>query len=97
MARLASFVVLAVALISSTTAFSAHRSLAGLSRAELDDIIPQLKAVMPQAPPPPLVDNGTKLVNDVEHPWMPLTPDDKRGPCPGLNTLASHGVSLCIT
>lgn len=97
MARFASFVVLAIFLISSTTAFPAHRSLAGLSRAELDEIIPNLKAVKPPGPPPPLTDSGTKLVNDAQHPWKALTADDKRGPCPGLNTLASHGVSLYTT
>ncbi|KIJ31529.1 hypothetical protein M422DRAFT_185801, partial [Sphaerobolus stellatus SS14] len=32
-----------------------------------------------------------KLVNDKAHPWMPLREGDQRGPCPGLNTLASHG------
>ncbi|XP_006456226.1 hypothetical protein AGABI2DRAFT_195436 [Agaricus bisporus var. bisporus H97] len=91
MARLASFVVLAISLVSSTTAFPAYQSLGGLSQREVDDIMPSLEAVKPQDPPPPLVDNGTKLVNDAEHPWMPLRDGDKRGPCPGLNTLASHG------
>jgi hypothetical protein len=43
-------------------------------------------------PPPPLKYNGTKLVNDADHLFMPAGPDDMRGPCPGLNTLASHGV-----
>ena len=31
-------------------------------------------------------------LNDAAHPWMPLRANDIRGPCPGLNTLASHGV-----
>ncbi|KIJ31934.1 hypothetical protein M422DRAFT_185203 [Sphaerobolus stellatus SS14] len=37
------------------------------------------------------IDTSVKLVNDMDHPWMPLRPGDLRGPCPGLNTLASHG------
>ena len=47
------------------------------------------------APPPPGPPSftGTKLVNDRDHPWRPLRNGDIRGPCPGLNTLASHGVS----
>lgn len=93
MARFASFVLLAISLISSTTAFPAHVSLAGLSRDELDRIIPRLEVAKPEKPPGPLAYNGTKLVNDKDHPWMPLKDGDMRGPCPGLNTLASHGVS----
>ncbi|KAJ2925187.1 heme-thiolate peroxidase, partial [Candolleomyces eurysporus] len=34
---------------------------------------------------------GTKLVNDRAHPWRPPRAEDERGPCPGMNTLASHG------
>jgi hypothetical protein len=93
MARFVSFVLLAISLISSSAAFPAHVSLAGLSRDELDKIIPRLEAAQPENPPPPLAFNGTKLVNDAQHPWMPLKNGDMRGPCPGLNTLASHGVS----
>ncbi|KAJ2925164.1 heme-thiolate peroxidase, partial [Candolleomyces eurysporus] len=45
------------------------------------------------APPPPGPPSftGLKLVNDRDHPWKPLRKGDVRGPCPGLNTLASHG------
>lgn len=28
---------------------------------------------------------------DEDHPWQPPPPGAKRGPCPGLNTLANHG------
>ncbi|TFK17617.1 Cloroperoxidase [Coprinopsis marcescibilis] len=45
----------------------------------------------PVSPPDPLVHLGTKLVNDAAHPWMPPRVGDQRGPCPGLNVLASHG------
>lgn len=82
--------------LTSVTAFPSYGSLAGLSERELDDILPQLAGVVPGKPPVPLEFNGTKLVNDQAHPWKPLRKNDIRGPCPGLNTLASHGVSLTI-
>lgn len=87
------FVTLALALASSATAFPPYASLAGLPREELDKIIPTLNYRPPGKPPGPLAFNGTKLVNDAKHPWKPLKKGDIRGPCPGLNTLASHGVS----
>jgi hypothetical protein len=77
---------------SIATSFPSYGSLAGLSESELDVIIPTLQIREVQPPPGPLKFNGTKLVNDKDHPFMPLQPDDIRGPCPGLNTLASHGV-----
>ena len=77
-------------------AFPSYGTLAGLSRSELDAILPTLKRGVPEAPPGPLQDNSTKLVNDEKHPWKPAGKHDIRGPCPGLNTLASHGVSLPI-
>ena len=79
-----------------TSAFPSYGSLAGLSERELASIIPTLKDTLPGKVPGPLKFNGTKLVNDAAHPWMPLRPGDIRGPCPGLNTLASHGVRLCL-
>ncbi|KAJ3516658.1 heme-thiolate peroxidase [Agrocybe chaxingu] len=72
-------------------AFPAYASLAGLSEQELDSIIPTLKTREPPPPPGPLEDSSIKLVNDEAHPWEALRPGDIRGPCPGLNTLASHG------
>lgn len=51
------------------------------------------QGVDPPPPPGPPSFTGTKLVNDADHPWQPLRDGDIRGPCPGLNTLASHGVS----
>lgn len=41
--------------------------------------------------PGPLAFTGTQLSNDDAHPFVPLQPGDIRGPCPALNTLASHG------
>ena len=80
--------------ISAVTAFPAYGSLAGLSAEERDLIIPTLHARRAEPPPGPLNDTSAKLVNDKDHPWKPLRPGDMRGPCPGLNTLASHGVCL---
>lgn len=90
MTRLCSVVALACA--SLVLSFPSHRSLAGLSYAELQHIIPTLPARRAEPPPGPLNDTSAKLVNDKSHPWKPLRPGDMRGPCPGLNTLASHGV-----
>ncbi|KAF9522785.1 heme-thiolate peroxidase [Crepidotus variabilis] len=84
-------VLSALAFAARVSAFPAYGSLAGLSQRDLDLIIPTLQIREPQAPPGPLGDNSTKLVNDAAHPWQPLQPGDIRGPCPGLNTLASHG------
>ncbi|KAJ2914351.1 heme-thiolate peroxidase, partial [Candolleomyces efflorescens] len=49
------------------------------------------EGVDPPPPPGPPAYTGIKLVNDADHPWEPLRPGDERGPCPALNTLASHG------
>lgn len=72
--------------------FPSYGSLAGLPDEMLDHLIPRLQFRYPGPPPGPLNDTSTKLVNDQAHPWEPLRPYDIRGPCPGLNTLASHGV-----
>ena len=93
MARLTFLATVALALSSTTLAFPSYGSLAGLSEAELDRIIPLLESRNAGPPPGPLKNTSTKLVNDKNHPWKPLAYGDIRGPCPGLNTLASHGVS----
>ncbi|KAF8989694.1 Chloroperoxidase [Cyathus striatus] len=80
-----------LSLASIVLGFPQYGSLAGLSERELDAILPTLRARKADPPPPPLKDTSAKLVNDKKHPWEPLRPDDIRGPCPGLNTLASHG------
>ncbi|KAF8958572.1 Chloroperoxidase [Flammula alnicola] len=74
-----------------TVAFPSYGSLAGLSARELDEIILTLQVRDPESPPGPLQNTSTKLVNDPAHPWIPAGENDIRGPCPGLNTLASHG------
>jgi hypothetical protein len=87
-----SLVLTVLAFASVATSFPSYGSLAGLTEAELEAIIPTLHIRDVPPPPGPLKFNGTKLVNDKDHPYMPLQPGDMRGPCPGLNTLASHGV-----
>jgi unspecific peroxygenase len=49
-------------------------------------------AVVPGMTPSPLAFSGTKLVHDAAHPYIPPGKGDERGPCPGLNVLANHGV-----
>lgn len=83
-----------LALASSAAAFPAFGSLAGRSEEELESIIPSLWISPPESPPQPSNDTGTKLVNDANHPWQPTMAGDIRGPCPGLNTLANHGVCI---
>ncbi|KAF8801693.1 Cloroperoxidase [Phlegmacium glaucopus] len=85
------FAVVALVCASVVLSFPSHGSLAGLSPEELERIIPTLEPRAAEPPPGPLRDTSAKLVNDEEHPWEPLQPGDIRGPCPGLNTLASHG------
>jgi hypothetical protein len=72
-------------------AFPDYGSLAGLSDAQLAKFVATLEVREPGRLPRPQKDTSAKLVNDKAHPWKPLAPGDIRGPCPGLNTLASHG------
>ena len=90
-ARFLTVLVLACA-AKIVLSFPSYGSLAGLSDEVLERIIPTLQMRDSQPPPGPLNDTLAKLVNDKDHPWKPLRPGDIRGPCPGLNTLASHGV-----
>ncbi|KAF5321470.1 hypothetical protein D9619_000406 [Psilocybe cf. subviscida] len=71
--------------------FPAHGSLAGLSVRQLAEILPTLVPRALEPPPGPLNDTSAKLGPDPAHPWIAAGPNDIRGPCPGLNTLASHG------
>lgn len=81
--------------VFSVAAFPAYQSLAGLDARQMDEILAS-GSLVPRVPPPPpgpLPFLGTKLVNDAAHPFIAPKPTDMRGPCPGLNTLANHGVS----
>jgi hypothetical protein len=94
--RFSSHLVFSLLGLHGSLAFPSYGTLAGLSRSELDAILPTLKRGVLESPPGPLQDTSVKLVNDENHPWKPAGKHDIRGPCPGLNTLASHGVSLQI-
>jgi len=66
-------------------------SLAGLLEQEIQDFAHTVKVTGAHPPPGPDPDPVSKLVNDAAHPWKAPGPNDIRGPCPALNTLASHG------
>lgn len=83
--------------LEATLAFPAYGSLAGLSQRQLAEILPTLVPRALESPPGPLNDTSAKLGPDPAHPWIAAGPNDIRGPCPGLNTLASHGVSFSRT
>ena len=82
----------ALPFVSVVTGFPAYGSLAGLPIEDRDLIISRLQVRQAEPAPGPSNDTSAKLVNDEDHPWKPLKPGDIRGPCPGLNALASHGV-----
>lgn len=82
--------------VCAVGAFPAYESLAGLTRDELDAVVSTMKFVPPPSPPGPLADDSAKLVNDAAHPFQSAKPGDQRGPCPALNTLASHGVGYVL-
>lgn len=92
MARTLFSIFAALLAVDGVFCFPSHRSLAGLSARQLEEIIPQLTVRTLPSPPGPLADTSAKLVNDPAHPFIEPGPNDIRGPCPGLNTLANHGV-----
>ncbi|KAG9314996.1 heme-thiolate peroxidase [Chiua virens] len=72
--------------------FPEYRSLAGLSPQEVRAVERSFSQTPGAQPlPPPINDTSAKLVYDAAHPYIPDQSGDIRGPCPGLNTLASHG------
>ncbi|KAG6374393.1 Chloroperoxidase [Boletus reticuloceps] len=72
--------------------FPEYRSLAGLSPREARAVARTFTSTPgAQSLPPAISDTSAKAVYDSEHPYIPDQPGDIRGPCPGLNTLASHG------
>ena len=87
--------LITVASLSSLThAFPAYQPLFGMTDEEISVFARYNDYVGALPPPGPLQNTSTKLVHDEGHPYIPPGPDDIRGPCPGLNTLASHGVSV---
>ncbi|KAJ7595404.1 hypothetical protein C8J56DRAFT_1159892 [Mycena floridula] len=41
--------------------------------------------------PTQIADSGLKKIPDADHPYIAPGPNDQRGPCPAMNTLANHG------
>jgi hypothetical protein len=80
--------------IHVAVAFPTYGSLAGLSPEEIRTIMPTLHRRAIEQPPGPPNDTSAKLVFDPAHPFIAPKLTDIRGPCPGLNTLASHGVAF---
>ncbi|RXW17927.1 heme-thiolate peroxidase [Candolleomyces aberdarensis] len=80
-------------LLSNSLAFPNYADV--LKRQEVEEADSRtgrpFRPVDPPSPPRPPRFTGAKLVHDPAHPWMPLRDGDERGPCPGMNTLASHG------
>ncbi|KAF9480745.1 Cloroperoxidase [Pholiota conissans] len=83
--------VCALSIIHAANSFPTYGSLAGLSAAEIREIMPTLHRRAVEPPPGPMKDTSAKLVFDPAHPFIAPKSTDIRGPCPGLNTLASHG------
>ena len=73
-------------------AFPTYESLAGVSVREINKFIARNGVASIPNPPGPLADDSLKLVADAAHPFIAPGPNDLRGPCPGMNTLANHGV-----
>ncbi|KAL9935788.1 hypothetical protein V8E36_005365 [Tilletia maclaganii] len=68
-----------------------HRSFAGLSPEDVEQITARQAVVGALPAPSPQSDTSSKLVFDSAHPCRKPRSSDIRGPCPGLNTLANHG------
>jgi unspecific peroxygenase len=76
----------------ATAAHPPWSSLAGLSEREIEAFARTVTIAGAHPPPGPDPNTHAKLVNNAAHPYQAPGPNDIRGPCPGLNTLASHGV-----
>jgi hypothetical protein len=92
------FVLLTTLLSISYTSFAFPNYANRLKRQEAEGSSSSMDeasvaANPPPAPGPPTF-TGTKLVHNLFHPWRPPREGDERGPCPGMNTLASHGVGI---
>jgi len=69
-------------------------SLAGRSQDDIEDFIKRHGPAIVGAQPLPAQpkDTGMKLVNDRLHQYQAPKKGAKRGPCPGMNSMANHGV-----
>ncbi|KAI9573992.1 hypothetical protein HD554DRAFT_2054429 [Boletus coccyginus] len=80
-----------VALVPYALGFPEYRSLTGLSPEKVRVVVRTFSSTPSAQPvPPPIKYTAAKLVYDAAHLFQPDQPGDIRGPCPGLNTLASH-------
>ena len=72
-------------------------SLAGRSQDEIEEFMKRhdlpIVGYQPIPPPPAANEVAAKLVHDAAHPYVGPGPNDVRGPCPAMNSLANHGVS----
>ncbi|KIJ48558.1 hypothetical protein M422DRAFT_247407 [Sphaerobolus stellatus SS14] len=87
---------LLLAIVHLVVAFPAYDSPVELTEREINEYVTRNGiAEIPNTPLPlPKGQDGLKLVNDPAHPFIAAGPNDIRGPCPTLNTLASHGAFL---
>jgi Peroxidase, family 2 len=89
--------VLLATLVSSASlacGFGHYASPRRVYGSEIARELPQPASVFPGMTPGPLEFTGTKLVHDAMHPYIAPGEGDQRGPCPGLNVLANHGVCI---
>ncbi|KIJ48622.1 hypothetical protein M422DRAFT_247470 [Sphaerobolus stellatus SS14] len=89
MVKFTAFALLTI--VRLAVAFPLYESLAGIGERKITEFTVRYGVSNIPNPPGPLVDDTIKLVNDRAHPFIPAGPEDIRGPCPGLNTLANHG------
>ena len=95
--RISASLPLVVSVFASVVlALPEYHSLAGLTRDEIDLFMRDATVRGAQPPPKQITDTSAKLVNDKAHPYIAPGPNDMRGPCPGLNSLANHGVCQTI-
>ncbi|KIJ47013.1 hypothetical protein M422DRAFT_29002 [Sphaerobolus stellatus SS14] len=85
--------IIFLAFVRLAVALPAYESLAGLSDREINEFVARNGVATIPDPPAPLAagHDGLKLSVDPAHPFILPGPDDIRGPCPALNTLANHG------
>ncbi|KIJ40025.1 hypothetical protein M422DRAFT_32437 [Sphaerobolus stellatus SS14] len=89
MAKFSALILIAV--IRLAVALPSYESLVGFNEREINEYIARHGVAEIPNPPLPLADGSIKLVNNPSHPFIAAGPTDIRGPCPALNTLASHG------
>ncbi|GLB42846.1 putative peroxidase, family 2 [Lyophyllum shimeji] len=64
---------------------------ASLAASAFPQLLSREQVGVPISAPPRPTDTGILPIPEPDHPFIAPGPDDRRGPCPGLNTLANHG------